>query len=46
MVRIFMDQTLFEVLHFVGLFWPSLAFEAIVAWDQFFKQKLAFVDKN
>ena len=46
MVWIFMDQTLFDVLDFAGLFWPSLAFEAFVALDEFFKQKLAFVDKN
>jgi hypothetical protein len=28
---------------FDGLFWPSLA---LVALDEFLKQKLAFVDKN
>ena len=31
---------------FDGLFWPSLAFLALVALDEFLKQKLAFVDKN
>jgi hypothetical protein len=36
----------FEVLNFSGLCWPSLAFEAFVAMDDFFKQKLAFADKN
>ena len=30
---------------FVGLHWPSLAFLAFVALDDFLKQKLAFVDK-
>ena len=29
-----------------GLCWPSLAFLAFVALDEFFKQKLAFADKN
>ena len=33
----------FEVLGYAGLCWPSLAF---VALDDFFKQKLAFADKN
>ena len=36
----------FEVLGYTGLCWPSLAFLAFVALDDFFKQKLAFVDKN
>ena len=31
---------------FYGLLWPSLAFLAFVALDEFFKQKLAFADKN
>ena len=35
----------FEVLDFAGLCWPSLAFLAFVALDDFFKQKLAFADK-
>ena len=30
----------------VCLCWPSLAFLAFVALDNFFKQKLAFADKN
>ena len=34
------------LLAFVGLHWPSLAFLAFVALDDFLKQKLAFVDKN
>jgi hypothetical protein len=33
----------FEVLGYAGLCWPSLAFVAFVALDDFFKQKLAFV---
>jgi hypothetical protein len=33
-------------LDFAGLCWPSLAFLAFVALDNFFKQKLAFADKN
>jgi hypothetical protein len=33
----------FEVLDFAGLCWPSLAF---VTLDDFFKQKLAFADKD
>ena len=33
------------MLAFVGLHWPSLAFLAFVALDDFLKQKLAFVDK-
>ena len=36
----------FEVLAFDDLFWPSLALLAFVALDDFFKQKLAFADKN
>ena len=36
----------FEVLDFAGLCWPSLAILAFVALDEFFKQKLAFTDKN
>jgi hypothetical protein len=35
-----------EVLGYAGLCWPSLAFLAFVALDDFLKQKLAFVDKN
>jgi hypothetical protein len=35
-----------EVLDFAGLCWPSLAFLAFVALDNFLKQKLAFDDKN
>ena len=35
----------FEVLGYAGLCWPSLAFLAFVALDDFLKQKLAFVDK-
>jgi hypothetical protein len=34
----------FEFLDFAGLCWPSLAFLAFVALDDFFKQKLAFAD--
>jgi hypothetical protein len=33
------------MLAFVGLHWPSLAFFAFVALDDFLKQKLAFADK-
>jgi hypothetical protein len=36
----------FEVLDFTGLCWPSLAFLAFVALDDFFKQKVAFADKD
>ena len=36
----------FEVLGYAGLCWPSLAFLAFVAFDDFLKQKLAFFDKN
>jgi hypothetical protein len=36
----------FEVLDFTGLCWPSLAFLAFVALDNFLKQKLGFADKN
>ena len=36
----------FEVLDFAGLCWPSLAFLAFVALDNFFKQKMAFAGKN
>jgi hypothetical protein len=36
----------FEVLGYAGFCWPSLAFLAFVALDDFFEQKLAFVDKN
>ena len=36
----------FKFLDFAGLCWPSLAFLAFVALDNFFKQKLAFADKN
>jgi hypothetical protein len=36
----------FEVLDFAGLCWPSLAFLAFVALDDFLKQKLTFSDKN
>jgi hypothetical protein len=35
-----------EVLAFDDLFWPSLAFLAFVALDDFLKQKLVFADKN
>jgi hypothetical protein len=34
---------LWPFMAFYGLLWPSLAF---VALDEFFKQKLAFADKN
>ena len=40
---------IFEVLDLVGLhwpYWPSLTFVTLVALDDFFKQKLAFADKN
>ena len=43
---ILMKSMIFEGLAFDGLFWPSLAFLAFVALDEFFKQKLAFADKN
>ena len=36
----------FEVLGYAGLCWHSLAFLAFVAFDDFLKQKLAFVDKK
>ena len=36
----------FEVLGYAGLCWPSMAFLAFVALDDFLKQKLAFFDKN
>ena len=42
---ILMKSMIFEGLAFDGLFWPSLAFLAFVALDDFLKQKLAFVDK-
>jgi hypothetical protein len=35
-----------EVLDFAGLCWPSLAFLAFVALDDFLKQKMAFANKN
>ena len=35
----------FEVLGYAGLCWPSMAFLAFVALDDFLKQKLAFADK-
>jgi hypothetical protein len=35
----------FEVLDFDGLCWPSLAFLAFVALDDFLNQKLAFADQ-
>ena len=41
-----MKSMIFEGLAFDGLFWPSLAFLAFVALDEFLKQKLAFADKN
>ena len=41
-----MKSMLFEVLALDDLFWPSLAFLVFVALDDFFKQKLAFADKN
>ena len=34
-----------KFLDFAGLCWPSLAFLAFVALDNFLKQKLAFADK-
>ena len=40
-----MKSMIFEGLAFDGLFWPSLAFLAFVALDEFLKQKLAFTDK-
>jgi hypothetical protein len=36
----------FKVFGYAGLSWPSLAFLAFVALDDFLKQKLAFVDEN
>ena len=36
----------FEVLGYAGLCWPSLAFLAFMALDDFLKQKMAFSDKN
>jgi hypothetical protein len=36
----------FEVLDFAVFCWPSLAFLALVALDEFFKQKLVFFGKN
>jgi hypothetical protein len=36
----------FEVLGYAGLCWPSLAFLAFMALDDFFKPKMAFDDKN
>jgi len=36
----------FEVLGYAGLCWPSLAFLAFMALDDFFKQKMAFAEKN
>jgi hypothetical protein len=30
----------------MAFFWPSLALVALVALDEFLKQKLDFVDKN
>ena len=36
----------FEVLGYAGLCWPSLAFLAFMALDDFFKQKMAFADKD
>jgi hypothetical protein len=36
----------FEFLGYAGLCWPSLAFLAFLALDDFFKQKLAFVYEN
>jgi hypothetical protein len=41
-----MISKIFEVLDFAGLCWPSLAFLAFVALDEFFKQKLTFFGKN
>ena len=35
-----------EVLGYAGLCWPSLAFLAFMALDDFYKQKMAFVDKD
>jgi len=34
------------MLAFVGLCWPSLAFLAFMALNDFLKQKMAFADKN
>ena len=36
----------FEVLGYAGLCWPSLAFLAFMALDDFIRQKMAFDDKN
>jgi hypothetical protein len=36
----------FEGLDFAGLCWPSLAFLAFVAFDDFFKAKTGLYDKN
>ena len=36
----------FEVLGYASLCWPSLAFLAFMALDDFFKQKMAFADRN
>jgi hypothetical protein len=36
----------FEILDFAGLCWPSLAFLAFVALDEFLKPKVAFADKH
>jgi hypothetical protein len=36
----------FEVSGYAGFCWPSLAFLAFVALDDFFKQKLTFLGKN
>jgi hypothetical protein len=41
-----MISNIYEFLDFPGLCWPSLAFLANVALDDFFKQKLAFFGKN
>ena len=36
----------FDVLDFAGLCWPSLAFLAFVALDEFFKAKTGLFGKN
>jgi hypothetical protein len=36
----------FEVMGYAGLCWHSLAFLAFMALGDFFKQKMAFADKD
>ena len=43
---ILMISKTFEVLDFAGLCWPSLAFLAFVALDEFFKAKTGLFGKN